>query len=61
MSQNFHGNPFTQGKIPIIYLGSKFVKRYAEIGRPLVIRNATLNWKMMTELNFQWLKKAYLR
>ena len=35
--------------------------RYADTGRPVVIRNATLDWPAMSELTFQWLKAAYLR
>ena len=35
--------------------------RYADTGRPVVIRNATLDWPAMSQLSFQWLKAAYLR
>jgi len=38
----------------------EFYSGYADIGRPLIIRNATLHWPIMTQLTFEWLKKAYL-
>lgn len=62
MFLNFHGNHSTLGKKPLISIAINILlNRYAEVGKPLVIRNATLDWRMMTELNFQWLKKTYLR
>ena len=33
---------------------------YAYSVRPMVIRNATLDWPAMEKLNFPWLKEAYL-
>ena len=38
-----------------------FQQRYAYSDRPVVIRNATLDWPAMEKLNFAWLKEAYLR
>ena len=38
----------------------KFYQHYAETGRPLVIRNATLDWPAMTQLNYDWIRRAYL-
>ena len=38
----------------------KFQQMYAYSDRPVVIRNASLDWPAMQELNFGWLKKAYL-
>ena len=55
---------FYSGYIIVITRTSRlnFVKhRYADIGRPLIIRNASLNWPLMSQLNFEWLKNAYLR
>ena len=37
-----------------------FYEDYAETGRPLVIRNATLDWPAMSRLNFEWIREAYL-
>jgi len=37
-----------------------FENRFAYSGRPLVVRNATLDWKAMDQLNYYWLKDAYL-
>lgn len=37
-----------------------FYSGYADIGRPLIIRNASAHWQIMTTLNFEWLKTAYL-
>jgi len=39
---------------------SVFEERYANNNRPVVIRNATLEWEAMKLLNYEWLKKAYL-
>eukprot|EP00092_Neocalanus_flemingeri_P013918 GFUD01015014.1.p1 GENE.GFUD01015014.1~~GFUD01015014.1.p1 ORF type:complete len:209 (+),score=54.03 GFUD01015014.1:576-1202(+) len=38
-----------------------YEERYAYSNRPLVIRNATLSWKAMEVLDYDWLKKEYLR
>jgi len=38
----------------------KFYKNYADKNRPLVIRNATLDWPAMSELRYSWIKDAYL-
>ena len=45
--------------IPTISLLHSFL-RYADIGRPLIIRNASLDWPIMSQLSFEWLKHAYL-
>jgi len=37
-----------------------FENRFAYSGRPLVVRNASLHWKAMEELDYYWLKDAYL-
>ena len=37
-----------------------FYRRYADTGRPVVIRNASLDWPAMEVLDFPWLRKAYL-
>ena len=38
----------------------KFQQMYAYSDRPVVIRNATLDWPAMEKLNFGWLREAYL-
>ena len=38
-----------------------FQEKYASSDRPVVIRNATLNWPAMEVLDYDWLKKAYLK
>ena len=38
-----------------------FYREYAETDRPIVIRNATLDWPAMSVLDFNWLRDAYLR
>ena len=38
----------------------KFQQIYADSDRPVVIRNATLDWPAMEKLNFGWLREAYL-
>ncbi|XP_023337908.1 bifunctional arginine demethylase and lysyl-hydroxylase JMJD6 isoform X2 [Eurytemora carolleeae] len=37
-----------------------FEERYAYSDRPLVVRNATLDWKAMDTLNYYWFKEQYL-
>ena len=37
-----------------------FQQKYAFSDRPVVIRNATLDWPAMKVLDFSWLKDAYL-
>ena len=37
-----------------------FEDRYAYSSRPLVVRNASLNWPAMEVLNYRWLKDIYL-
>ena len=38
-----------------------FYQHYVSSDRPVVIRNATLNWPAMEVLDFDWLKEAYLK
>jgi len=38
-----------------------YEERYAYTKRPLVIRNATLNWGVMGRVDYSWLKREYLR
>lgn len=38
-----------------------FVEKYSYTGRPLVVRNASLQWRAMTDLDYYWLKEQYLR
>jgi len=38
----------------------EFEERYAYSSRPLVVRNASLNWAAMDILNYDWLKSVYL-
>jgi len=37
----------------------EFQDRYAYTNRPLVVRNATLNWPAMELLDYDWLKEQY--
>jgi len=37
-----------------------FAEKYAYTSRPLVVRNASLHWKAMTDLDYYWLKEQYL-
>jgi len=37
-----------------------FAEKYAYSSRPLVVRNATLQWKAMQDLDYYWLKDQYL-
>ena len=37
-----------------------FEEKYAFTNRPLVVRNASLNWKAMEVLNYNWLRELYL-
>jgi len=39
----------------------EFENKYVDTNRPLVVRNATLDWKAMTVLDYSWLRKEYLR
>ena len=34
----------------------EFEAKYAYRNRPLVVRNASLNWPAMNDLNYKWLK-----
>jgi len=38
-----------------------FMEKYAYSNRPVVVRNATLDWKAMEVLDYDWLKSTYLR
>lgn len=38
-----------------------FEERYAYSNRPVVIRNATLDWQAMGIMSYDWLKREYLR
>ena len=35
--------------------------RYADSGRPVVVRNASLAWPAMSQLTYSWLKEEYTR
>ena len=35
--------------------------KYAYSNRPVVVRNATLDWKAMGVLDYDWLKSTYLK
>eukprot|EP00088_Acartia_fossae_P003714 TRINITY_DN1158_c0_g1_i1.p1 TRINITY_DN1158_c0_g1~~TRINITY_DN1158_c0_g1_i1.p1 ORF type:complete len:323 (+),score=35.70 TRINITY_DN1158_c0_g1_i1:201-1169(+) len=37
-----------------------FSEKYAYSSRPLVVRNASLHWKAMKDLDYYWLKDQYL-
>ena len=37
-----------------------FEEKYAYTNRPLVVRNASLNWKAMEVVNYNWLREVYL-
>jgi len=37
-----------------------FEGRYAYTSRPLIVRNASINWDLMEVLNYHWLKDIYL-
>jgi len=38
----------------------QFAEGYAYSSRPLVVRNASLHWRAIKELNYHWLKDIYL-
>jgi len=38
----------------------EFEEKFAHTGRPLVVRNASLDWPAMEVLNYEWLKNIYL-
>jgi len=38
-----------------------FMDKYAYSNRPVVVRNATLDWKAMGVLDYDWLKSTYLK
>jgi len=38
----------------------KFEKKYADSNNPLVVRNASLEWKALKVLDYNWIRNAYL-
>ena len=39
----------------------EFEERYAYSNRPLVVRNASLRWRAMKDLDYAWLRKVHLK